>query len=92
MIKKDPLRHLSYEGRYRLETTDWSICNHNQDNHVYITSGTTLIGFVPMSGPNAYKEVRYKTPFRQWSVSRRTFRDLTKKEIALLKVEQPLHT
>jgi hypothetical protein len=90
--KKDPKRHLSYEGRYRLETTVWDKCNYDQKNHVYITSGSTLIGYVALYGPDAYKEVRFGTPLRQWSVSRRKFRDLTKKEIALLKLGKHLHT
>ena len=90
MISRDPKRHLAYEGRYRLETTAWDKCNYDQKNHVYITSGTNLIGYVPLYGPDAYKEIRFGTPLRQWSVSRRKFRDLSKKEVADLKNHQIL--
>jgi len=71
-------------ARYRQEITVWDKCLHEQENHIYITQGSWLIGFIPVSGPNAGQEIRFAKPKKQWSVSRRKFRDLTKKEIKLL--------
>ena len=67
--------------RYRREVTVWDKCAYEQKNHVYITQGTNLLGYVPVGG----KDVRFKQPLKQWSVTRRKFVDLTKKEIAQLK-------
>lgn len=67
--------------RYRLEITDWDKCDYDQKNHVYITSGSHLIGYVPVGG----KEKRFSIPLKQWSVTRRKFRDLKVKEIQQLR-------
>jgi len=67
--------------RYRLELTDWDKCDYNQLNHVYITDGKVLIGYVPVGG----KEIRFSKPKTQWSVSRRKFRELKAKEIQQLR-------
>jgi hypothetical protein len=67
--------------RYRLELTDWSKCDYDQKNHVYITQGSYLIGYVPVGGT----EVRFAKPKKQWSVTRRKFRDLKTKEIQQLR-------
>ena len=63
-------------ARYRLETTVWYKAP-TTPNHIYITEGSYLIGFIPYDG----EEIRFSQPKKQWSVSRRTFRDLTKEEI-----------
>ena len=64
------------KGRYRLEITDWS--PNKVPNHVYITEGTNLLGYIPISGG---KEMRFTVPKRHWSPSKRKFRDLTKAEL-----------
>lgn len=66
--------------RYRQEITVWDKCNYEQKNHIYITQGSYLIGFIPVGG----KEIRFSKPKKQWSVSRRKFRDLKSKEIQQL--------
>ena len=63
--------------RYRQEITDWEYTNH-----IYITDGRMLLGYVPRGSK---KEVRFILPKKQWSVSRRKFRDLSKKEVSELK-------
>ena len=65
--------------RYKQEITDWSHAP-NTPNHVYITDGKTLIGYVPVGG----KEVRFSKPYRQWAVTRRKFKELSPKEIEKL--------
>lgn len=65
------------EGRLRQEITEWDKCNYDQKNHIYITKGSYLIGYIPFGS----KEAQYfSAPKKQWSVSRRKFRNLTKKE------------
>jgi hypothetical protein len=62
--------------RFRQEITVWDKAP-NIPNHIYVTRSTNLIGFVPQGT----KEVKYfSSPIKQWSVSRRKFRDLTAKE------------
>ena len=57
---------------WREETTDW-----DTPNHIYITKGTELVGFVPRGG-----ELKvFKTTKKAWSPSRRKFRKLGIKEI-----------
>jgi len=65
--------------RYKQETTEWPDAP-NTPNHIYITDGRTLIGYIPVGG----KEIRFKKPYRQWSPSRRTFRELKPQEIQQL--------
>ena len=62
--------------RFRQEITDW-----DAPNHIYITQGTELLGYVPR---NSNQVQWFKTPKRTWSPSRRKFRDLTKREISEL--------
>lgn len=59
--------------RYRQEITKWDC-----PNHIYITSGRVLLGYIPR-GSN--QEVRFQVPKNQWSASRRKFRDLSKNEV-----------
>ena len=66
--------------RVRIEITDWDKAPLTP-NHTYITSGTTLIGYIPREETVARW---FRTPSKQWSPSRRKFRDLTKKEMSLL--------
>ena len=62
--------------RFRQEITVWDKAP-NIPNHIYLTSGTTLVGYVPAGT----KELIYfEKPMKQWSVSHRKFRDLTAKE------------
>lgn len=63
--------------RFRQEITVWDKAP-TTPNHTYITKGTTLIGYVPVG---EYDVRWFSTPSKQWSPSRRKFRDLTKKEI-----------
>jgi len=71
--------------RYRQEITVWDKCLYEQKNHIYITKGSWLLGYIPVAGPTAGQEIMFSQPKKQWSVSRRKFRDLTQKEIKLLK-------
>lgn len=61
--------------RYRLETTKWG---DDTPNHVYITSGTDLLGYINIF---TGKEEMFKAPMRTWSVRGRTFRDLRDSEV-----------
>ena len=64
---------------YLEEITDWG--SYKIQNHIYITDGALLVGYVPKGG----KEIRFSKPKKQWSVARRTFRTLTKAEIEQVK-------
>ena len=64
--------------RYRQEVTDWDTVNH-----IYITEGRTLVGYIPK---NTNKEYRFSSPMRNWSASKRKFRDLTKKDLEELNI------
>jgi len=66
--------------RIRQEITVWNVAP-TTPNHTYITSGTTLIGYIPV-GDTAARW--FSAPSKQWSPSRRKFRDLNKSEIAKL--------
>lgn len=60
---------------WREETTDWG--GDPVPNHIYVTKGTELVGFVPKGG-----ELKiFKKPMKRWSPSRRKFRKLGLKEI-----------
>ena len=65
--------------RVREEITVWDKAP-NVPNHIYITSGTNLIGYIPRG---TTKAIYFKNPMKQWAVTRRKFRDITsKKELA----------
>jgi len=62
---------------WREEITDWGSYTYAQ-NHIYISKGTDLVGFVPR-GTGIIK--MFNTPKKSWSVARRKFRKFTKKDI-----------
>lgn len=62
--------------RFREELTDWG--HRNITNHIYITDGRTLVGYVPAGQK---KPVYFNQPKRLWSATGRKFRDLSKKEM-----------
>ena len=62
--------------RFRQEITVWDKAP-TTPNHTYITEGSYLIGIVPEGTKEAFM---FSSPKKQWSVSRRKFRDLTAKE------------
>jgi len=65
--------------RMRQEITVWDkVSEYRIPEHIYITEGSYLIGYVP---EGSTKAVIFSVPKKQWSVSRRKFRDLTAKEI-----------
>jgi len=64
--------------RVRQEVTDWSRADCKVPQHIYITSGSMLLGYVPEGTTEA---VIFSKPKKQWSPSRRKFRNLTKAEI-----------
>ena len=64
--------------RYRQEITEWDESDGKVPNHIYITSGSSLMGYIPV-GTKTPKY--FSKPPSNWSVSRRKFRDLTKKEL-----------
>ena len=61
---------------WREELTDWG--EHKITNHTYITKGTDLMGYVARSTGKIHM---FNTPKKSWSVSRRKFRKLNKKDI-----------
>lgn len=69
--------------RYKQEITDWSE-SPATPNHIYITDGKTLIGVIPQFGPQKGIKKMFSKPYRQWSASRRKFRELSPKEIESL--------
>mgnify|MGYP003642094616 CR=1 FL=1 len=66
--------------RIRQEVTVWDKAPSTQ-NHTYITEGSYLIGYIPHGKTVA---TYFGEPKKQWSPSRRKFRDLTKKELKVL--------
>ena len=64
--------------RIRQEVTVWDKCEYRVPAHIYLTEGTNLVGYVPEGSNEA---ILFTSPKKQWSVSRRKFRDLTKAEI-----------
>lgn len=67
-----------YDAVWREEVTDWDTVNH-----IYISRGTELIGFVPFGSKDV---VVFKVPKKTWSVKGRKFRALTKNEIKSYRV------
>lgn len=61
---------------WREELTDWG--EHKITNHIYISKGTDLMGYVARSTGKIHM---FNAPKKSWSVSRRKFRKLNKKEI-----------
>ena len=61
---------------WREELTDWG--EHKITNHIYISKGTDLMGYVARSAGVIHM---FNAPKKSWSVSRRKFRKLNKKEI-----------
>ena len=71
----DPYRYL-----WREEITEWGHAP-NTPNHIYITKGTDLIGYVKRGTTDV---TVFNTVKRTWSPSRRKFKKLGKKEIDAL--------
>jgi len=67
---------------WREEITDWGF--EQIPNHTYISKGTVLMGYVARSTGRIQM---FETPKKSWSVSRRKFRKLNKKDIAKI-IEQ----
>jgi len=61
---------------WREELTDWG--EHKITNHIYISKGAVLMGYVARSTGAIHM---FNSPKKSWSVSRRKFRKLNKKEI-----------
>ena len=68
------------QEQYRQEITVWSKAP-NTPNHIYITVGSVLLGYIPVDGI----EERFTKAYRTWSAPRRKFKNLTKKEIKKLR-------
>ena len=66
--------------RVRQEVTVWDKAPETP-NHIYITEGQTLIGYIKSGETTA---TYFSKPLRTWSPARRKFRDLTKKELSVL--------
>jgi len=65
--------------RYKEEITD---CGSEYfPNHIYVTQGRVLLGYVPR-GTTVVQW--FKEPKKQWSVSHRRFRELSKREVSVL--------
>jgi hypothetical protein len=64
----------AYHYMWREEITDW-----DTPNHIYVTKGAELVAYVPQ---NTRILRVFNTPMKRWSVSRRKFRKLGKREIA----------
>ena len=66
--------------KVREEITVWDKAP-NTPNHIYITEGTQLLGYIPRG---TTKAIYFKTPMKTWAVTRRKFRNITsKKELAM---------
>lgn len=61
--------------KFRQEITDWG--DRQIANHIYITNGRQLIGYVPEGSKTP---IYFKAPKNLWSATGRKFKDLTKKQ------------
>ena len=66
----------------RQETTVWKDAP-GTPNHIYLTEGNTLLGYIPVGSKKAFY---FKYPKKQWSPTRRKFRVLLKREISELEL------
>jgi len=64
--------------RYRLETTNWNNVDYSVPNHIYMTHGTDLYGYINIATGEKQMFVR---PMKQWSVKGRTFKDIKDSEV-----------
>jgi len=70
--------------RLKQEITVWDKCDYNVPNHIYITDGGTLVGYIPQG---TYTAKYFHTPSKQWSRTRRKFKEITtKKQLALYQI------
>ena len=66
--------------RLKQEITVWDKAP-NTPNHIYITDGGKLIGYIPCG---TYVAQYFNAPSKQWSGTRRKFKEITsKKQLAL---------
>ena len=65
--------------RYKEEVTDWG--SENIPNHIYVTEGRVLLGYVPR-GTTVVQW--FNEPKKQWSTTHRRFRELSKREVSAL--------
>lgn len=68
--------------KIRQETTDWKDAP-GTPNHIYLTEGNTLVGYIPVG---TKKALYFQEPKKQWATTRRKFRTLGKREIAELEL------
>jgi len=68
--------------KIRQETTDWKDAP-GTPNHIYLTEGNTLVGYIKSGEKKAFY---FQRPKKQWSTARRKFRTLGKREIAELEL------
>ena len=62
---------------WREEITEWDKAP-STPNHIYITKGQVLLGYIPRGS----KELQvFKNPKKTWSPARRKFRKLSPKEV-----------
>jgi hypothetical protein len=67
---------------WREEITDWG--EENITNHIYVSKGTDLVGYVPRR-TGVFQ--LFNTPKKSWSTKGRKFKKLNKKDIAKI-IEQ----
>jgi hypothetical protein len=61
--------------KYLLETTDWGSYTYVPNNTYIVNDAGQLMGMVPFGKTEA---VMYSKPMKQFSKSRRKFKDITK--------------
>ena len=70
--------------RLKQEITAWDKCDYTVPNHIYITDGGKLVGYIPHG---TYVAQYFNAPSKQWSGSRRKFKEITsKKQLALYQI------